>query len=455
MSKYDKFIGIKNTQKDPTGFDCEASEMAPFLYDWQKEIVSWSIGKGRSALFEDCGCGKTAQSLCWCDQMMERSKTTKALIIAPLAVSAQTKREAEKFGMSATVCKTSDDLKPGINITNYERLHHFDSGAFASVVADESSIIKHHAGKMRQYITEFVLNIPYALFCTATPAPNDFMELGCHSEAVGMMRRVEMLSTFFAHDSGDTQKWRLKGHAQEPFWKWLSSWSVALRKPEDIGFNDDRFNLPALHMEQHTVKSKPQDGQLFASHAVTLNEQRTARRHSQHDRVEICADKVNASTEPYLVWCDLNSESAELSKAIPDSVEVKGADKSEHKEQAIMDFIDGKVRVLVSKPSIAGHGMNFQHCNQMAFVGLSHSFEAMYQAIRRCWRYGQTKEVTAHIITSEAEGAVLANIKRKEKQSEEMYDALVKHMSIYTTAKNKSDSSYIATDEMEIPAWLK
>ena len=308
-------------------------------------------------------------------------------------------------------------------------LQHFNPAMFAGIVLDESSILKAYDGKTRTAIIDAFAKTPFRLACTATPAPNDYMELGNHAEFLGAMQRVEMLSMFFVHDGGETQKWRLKGHAEADFWRWLCSWAVMIRKPSDLGYEDGKFVLPELVMHQSTVQvDAPTSGFLFPIEAKTLQERLAARRDTITERVSDCAKIVNGTKRPFLVWCNLNSESEALTRAIPDAVEVKGADSNEAKERAMLGFADGSIRVLVTKPSIAGFGMNWQHCADMAFVGLSDSYEQFYQAVRRCWRFGQERSVNVHVITAETEGAVVANIKRKEADAMKMAENMVKHM---------------------------
>jgi len=309
-------------------------------------------------------------------------------------------------------------------------------------------------------MTEAFKNTPFRLCSSATPAPNDIMELGTQAEFLGVMTRGEMLAMYFTHDGGDTSKWRVKGHAQAAFWTWMASWAVMIRKPSDLGYSDDGFTLPPLHMHEHCVEvTNPTSGFLFSVEAQTLQERQAARRDSIGDRVAACADLVNSSDRPFLVWCNLNAESDALAKAIPDAVEVKGSDSDDHKESAIVGFLDGRHRVMISKPRIAGLGLNLQHCSDMAFVGLSDSYEQLYQAIRRCWRFGQEMPVNVHVITASTEGAVVSNIKRKEREAEETYNNMIEHMKDLNAAalhggqvRNKSE--YRPQASLAIPEWL-
>ena len=438
--KYNEFIESKRIKFEPVGFDVPESAINPMLFDFQRDIVRWALRRGRAAVFADCGMGKTPMQLEWAHQVHKHTDG-RVLILAPLAVSVQTQREGEKFNIPVNICRTDADLQDGINITNYERLHYFDPADFAGIVLDESSILKAFGGKLRKEITEFASTIPFRLGASATPAPNDLIELTNHAEFLDVMNGKEIIALFFTQDGNTTHKWRLKGHAKQDFWKWLSSWSVALRRPGDLGYDDGDFILPSMHVHQHTVSliGPLETGMLFAVQATTLQEQRRANRASLPDRVNEAANLINASDDPWIVWCNLNDESAALVDAIPDAVEVKGSDSPEHKESAMLRFSDGDIRVLVTKPSIAGFGMNWQHCHNVAFVGLSHSYEQYYQAVRRVWRFGQTEEVDVHVITSSVDGNIVDNIKRKEKPSMQMFDEIVRYMSPNQTLRQERE----------------
>jgi hypothetical protein len=444
---YESFLGGKRFSMPDSGF--QVGDLNPKLFDWQAVITRWALRKGRASLFAGCGMGKTAMQLEWANQVV-RKLDRPVLVLAPLAVADQTCSEGDKFEIPVTLCRHRDDVRAGINITNYEMLHEFDPSVFGGVVLDESSILKDHTSKTRQAITESFSGTPYRLCCSATPAPNDWMELATHAEFMGAMKRAEMLSMFFVHDGGDTSKWRLKGHAADEFWKWVCSWAVMIQKPSDIGFSDDGFDLPPIERIQLTVESRWDSGQLFPVEAKTF---------SLQDRVRLAAERVNSTKEPFLVWCDLNAESEALSAAIPDAVEVTGSDSNSVKAKAMADFSAGRVRALVSKPSICGYGMNWQHCADMAFVGLSDSFEQVYQAERRCWRFGQKRKVTSYVITSEAEGAVVRNQERKLADFERMSARMVAHMRTEMQRElgvsHRARQSYDPQMEMTIPEWLK
>lgn len=421
---YEEFLKNKEIIDAQSGFD--PGQINPMLYDFQAAITRWALRRGRAAIFCDCGLGKTPMQLEWARHVSEHTGNA-VLILAPLAVSNQTQREGVKFGISVNICESQDDVINGINITNYEKLHKFDPGFFSGIVLDESSILKSYSGKFRNQIIESFSRTPYKLACTATPAPNDFMELGNHSEFLNVLTRSEMLSTFFINDTANVGTWRLKGHGQEKFWQWLCSWAVMLSKPSEIGFEDDGFILPELNIVEHVLKiGKPLEGCLFAQKAETLQERRQARRESIDEKVGKIREIIN-DNEPWLIWCDLNHESESISKSL-DATEITGSQDNDDKTERMTGFSQGKYRVLVTKPKIAGFGMNWQHCSNVIFAGLSDSYEAFYQAIRRCWRFGQRKSVNCHIITTDIEGNIVDNIKRKEADALRMREEMITHM---------------------------
>ncbi len=423
MTDYEEFLADKSRTDIPTGIP-SPGPLDKSLFPFQADIVNWGLRRGRAAIFADCGMGKTLMQLEWA-----RHVPGDVLILAPLAVAKQTVGEGAKFGIDVTYARSQAEAKPGITITNYEMLQHFDPAAFGGIVLDESSILKAYDGKTRTAIIDAFNRTPFRLACTATPAPNDYMELGNHAEFLGIMTRAEMLSMFFVHDGGETQKWRLKGHAEDHFWKWLASWAVMIRKPSDLGYDDGAFTLPPLNVTEHLVSTdRPTGDYLFAMEALSLQDRIAARRDSVEERVAECAGIVNADRKQWVVWCNLNTESAALTAAIKGAVEVKGSDSIESKESALAAFQSGKARVIVSKPSICGWGLNWQHCHQMAFVGLSDSWEQYYQAVRRCWRFGQDKPVNVELIVADVEGAVLKNIKAKDEAAAAMAEGLIAHM---------------------------
>lgn len=457
---YEQFLESKKLSSSSTGFDPQNEN--PKLFRWQSDIVRWSLMKGRSAIFADCGLGKTPMQLQW-SQEVSMHTGRPVLICAPLAVAAQTKKEGIKFDVPVTICRRRSDVSNGVNITNYEMLDHFDPDVFSGVVLDESSVLKDATSATRKMLTEKFRNTPYKLCCTATPSPNDFMELGTHSDFLGIMSQPEMLSTFFCHDGGNTSKWRLKGHAESKFFEWVASWGCCLTNPSDLGYDGRDFVLPDLHVHEVVTKTNDLergDGQMlfFPETTQSLNDRRSARRNSLEDRVAAAAEIANGTTDQVLVWCDLNAESESLANEINGAIEVRGSHDPDYKEAAMLAFSSGDRRVLVSKPSIAGWGMNWQQCNKMIFVGLSDSFEAYYQAVRRCWRFGQTRPVDVYIITSDAEGCVKDNIQRKQADAERMKKELILYTKDILSADIRHtvrmSETYITTERMKLPAWI-
>ena len=457
---YNIFLENKSVVDRKSGFKVSLSKLNSMLFDWQKVVTRWSIARGRAALFEDCGLGKTPQQLEWANQINKKTDSP-ILILAPLAVSEQTKREGDKFGIDVTICTNKSDVVNGINITNYEKLSKFNPSIFAGVVLDESSILKNFSGVRRNEIIDAFRKIPYKLACTATPAPNDYMELGNHSEFLGVLTRAEMLASFFINDTGHVGHWRLKGYVKDNiFWKWLSSWAVMITKPSDIGYEDGEFLLPAVHYHEHIIKSsaKPKRG-FFIQCAETLNERRKVRGDTVEIRSRKAADLINATDDRWVLWCNLNYEGDCLEKYVAEIVQVAGRHPDELKTKRMLDFAIGKEKRIVTKPKIAGLGMNWQICHKAVFVGLSDSWEQFYQAVRRIWRFGQTEEVDIHIILEEREGKVLANIKRKDKQAREMIENMLVYMQdLMKTQLEQSGrgfSEYLPTERMRLPEWIK
>lgn len=457
---YETFVSAKLALRPPSGIAGTAALPAS-LFPHQKALTAWAIKRGRAAIFADTGLGKSRMELAWADSVL-RHTGQPVLILAPLAVAVQTAGEGAQIGVDVTVCRDGSDVNDrGINITNYDRLHRFDPSIFGGVVLDESSIIKHHDAKSFGLLTAAFRDTPFRLPATATPAPNDWTELGTHAEFLGICTRAEMLAEFFTHDGGDTSVWRLKGHAREQFWRWVVAWGALIRKPSDLGFDDGPYNLPPLHIHEHQIEiDGPLNGMLFAAEAQTLSERRDARRSSMAERVAECAAKVNAEAkEPWVVWCDLNDESAALTKAIDGAIEIRGADDVDTKESRLEAFASGKARVLVSKPSICGWGLNWQHAARMAFVGVTDSYEAYYQAVRRCWRFGQKRPVHVHIFASKAEGAIVANLKRKERDAGNMADALSGETRAAVmqevTGSHRQTNEYNAIQSVQVPNWLR
>lgn len=433
---YQEFINNKHFRQPESGFAYKCAENS-FLRDYQRAIVEWSLMRGKAAAFIDTGLGKTSIELEFGHAVVKETQSP-VLHLAPLCVGHQIHREASRFGYDTKVIRSMDEVEDKICITNYENLHNVDFSLFSGIVLDESSIMKGMQGKIRSQLTEGAIVIPYRLSATATPAPNDFMEIGTQSEFLGIMSQVEMLATFFIHDGGDTGKWRLKGHGKQKFFEWLATWSVIMRDPSDYGFAS-LPDLPNLNVTSHEVETKPEGG-LFAEVAQSLSERLNARRETIKERCELAAKIVSELEGPVLVWCGLNAEGDLLESLIPDAVQVSGADTDTAKESRLNGFTDGQHRVLITKQKIAGFGMNWQHCNQMVFVGLSDSFEAYYQAVRRCWRQGQKRDVNVHVITADSEGAVVENIRRKQIQADTMMSEMAKIASKFFSGFDKARS---------------
>lgn len=428
-----------------------------FLFPFQQNLVGWAVRKGRAALFADCGLGKTPMQLVWGENVRRRNGRP-VLIVTPLAVSYQSEAEARKFGIDAAVSRDGRVAAP-ITITNYDRLHLFDREDFGAVIGDESSAIKSFDGVLRALVTDFLRKMEYRLLCTATAAPNDYIELGTSSEALGYLGYTDMLSRFFVNDQKAGARgnrvwggsdWRFKGHAEEAFWRWVSSWARALRRPSDLGFADDGFHLPPLEHRQHVVAARTRpEGHLFHLPANGIHEERDELRRTLTERCEAAAELL-ADADSAVAWCQLNAEGDLLTKLIPGAVQVSGSDDPDAKEEALVAFARGEIRVLVTKPTIAGWGLNWQHCNRMTFFP-SHSYEQYYQAVRRCWRFGQKRPVTVDIVTTEGGQNALKNLERKAVQADRMFDALVLHMRDALEVRRGAEHAAA----VEVPAWLQ
>ena len=419
---YADFLASKASRLPETGIRVEARHLHPMLHDWQRELVAWACRVGRAAIWADTGLGKTLMQVSWAD-VMRRNGT--ALIVAPLAVCHQTVKEAAKIGVTATYVREMP-LMPGVYVTNYEMIEHLDPHATDAVVLDEASILKQSDGKTRTKLIQHFAPVPYRLACTATPAPNDPEELTNQAEFLGHMTRVTMLAAYFVHD--DTG-WRLKGHAREPMYRWMSSWAVALRKPSDLGYPDDGYELPGLDVIPHLVEAEIEaEGQLFATDLGGVGGRAAVRRQTIEARCLRAAELVESEPdEPWLLWAGLNQE-AEMLAAMTGAVNVHGSMTPDEKAALLLGFADGSIRRIVTKPSLAAFGLNWQHCARMAFVGLSDSYEAYYQSIRRCYRYGQTRVVHAHVILSDLESQIATNIARKEREAAAITGGLVAAM---------------------------
>jgi len=459
---YQDFLLNKQTLDTPSGFDVANEQIPENLFDFQKAIVKWACKRGRAAIFADTGMGKTAMQLVWANAVHEYTGS-RVLIVAPLCVAYQTVDEASKFDVrTPRFMREMDYNDTGIFVTNYEMLDKFEDaikkGFFDGIVLDESSILKHQESKYRNKIIELSKNIPYRLSCTATPSPNDHMELASQSEFLGIMDANEMLAMFFTHDSGETSKWRLKGHAEDKFWEWMATWSIYIKKPSDIGFSDDNYILPELDIEFISVETDLRAELYRDKKGMGLKGRNKARKDSMQLRVERAAEIANSIEGPVAVWCHLNDESAALTEKINGAVEVKGSDKIAIKESRLLGFSSGEHRAIVTKPKIAGFGMNWQHCCNTVFVGLNDSYEQLYQAIRRFYRFGQKNKVKVYLISSDVEGDIVENIKAKEAKTQEMQRNIVKHMrdfqtrSVQNLSRQKADYSreVYKSDKFEI-----
>lgn len=430
MEKYEQFLHQKIEGHQASGFVVDMEQISPDLFEWQKLIVRWALFKGRSALFAGCGLGKTPMQLEWAQKIHEQEGGS-ILILAPLAVAAQTQREGEKFGIHVNKVRSQAEVQSGINVTNYEMVGNFDASQFVGVVLDESSILKAWMGKSKAMLISMFSNTPYKLCCTATPAPNDYDELGNHAEFLSVMSRAQMLSSWFVNDGFNSNKYRIKGHAKEDFWRWVSTWAVCVNKPNNIGFNNEGFDLPDLVTHEHIIDTgnAPSNGMLVEVGKPSATEMYQELRKTAEQRAEAAADLVNGSKEAWIIWCNTNHESELLASKIPDAIEVKGSMSNQAKEDALEAFVNGSARVMVGKPSMCGFGLNFQHCHNMAFVGLSYSFEQRYQAIRRCWRFGQQNQVNDHVIVSPKEYKIFRTVKEKEAKHLEMEDEMQRNVS--------------------------
>ncbi len=450
---YRAFVAAKSQLAGEFGFSL--SRPNPGAYDFQNILIDWSLRQGRAAIFADCGLGKTLMQLCWADNVARKANKP-VLVIAPLSVSLQTLAEAKKFGYEAR--RSLDGRAPAlfkdIITTNYERVHKFDPSDFAGVVCDESSIMKNFDGARKSEITEFMKKVEYRLLCSATPSPNDYIELGTSSEALGHLGFMDMLGQFFKNDEDSLHPafigsaWRFKYHAEKDFWRWLCSWARAVRKPSDIGCDDRDFVLPKLIEREHVVESAILDGQLFAMTTTSLEEEREERRKTLPGRCEKAAELL-AKSETGVAWCHLNAEADLLVEMIKGAEQISGADDDERKEELFEAFRTGQLKKLVTKPKIAAFGMNWQHCNHMTFFA-DHSFEQYYQAVRRMWRFGQKREVTVDMVTTQSLVGVTKNLRRKSDACEAMFTSMVAQMNDAMKLNRFREH----TTQQEVPPWL-
>lgn len=455
--EYTEFLKNKQVRTLPTGIQVAESVLNPNAFDWQRHCISWALNRGKAALFEDCGLGKTLQQLIWADEI-QRAVSKPVIILSPLAVAAQTKAEGIKFGMNVNVCENQADIKNGINITNYEKLDKFDTSVFGAVVLDESSILKSYMGKIKRLIIDKFKDCEYRLACTATPAPNDLMELLNHAEFLGIMRSNEALSIWFIADQSQSGKYRLKKHAEKDFWQWVSSWAVCISKPSDIGYSDDSYILPELHENDVIIHSSiAESGLADIARKVDISATgyHKERRRTLKSRCLKSAEYANDLNNQYVVWCGMNDEADELKRLIPDAIEIRGNDKAEKKKQAAMGFINGSIRVLISKPTIFGYGLNFQNCHNSIFCGMDYSFENYYQAVRRFYRFGQKNEVNIWRILGDTEKNILDTINRKADMKAQMQSSMADAVREYQMRGLNPYHLDLSEKSYNMPYWLK
>ncbi len=454
LADYRAFLQSKRVRAENYGFEPPA--LNANLFPHQAEIVRFALTKGRAAMFVDTGLGKTLMQLDWARCVHEHTNGP-VLILTPLAVAAQTVREGAKFGIPAKIVREDADCINGVNVANYERLDKLDPSRFAGIVLDESSILKNFSGKTFQALCEAFKHTPYRLACTATPAPNDYMELGNHSEFLGILRQVDMLTRWFLHDSSDTKDWRLKGHAVSDFWDWVASWARCVSMPSDLGYSDSGFVLPELRTVQHVIEADltGTDGQLFRNVELSATSLHREKRATLDVRADQVAELVNGNSEPWVVWCDTNDEADALTSRISDAVEVRGNHTAEQKESRLLGFSDGDYRVIVSKASIAGFGLNWQHCARMAFVGVNYSYEAFYQAVRRCWRFGQQHGVEAHVVMAQTESAIWNAVLRKSDAHDAMKDEMRAAMLRNAEKTKEAKILYMPGMRATLPAFIR
>lgn len=454
VASYADFLASKKAVAQTAGIEVGLDEIHPMLFGWQKVIVQWALRKGRCAIFSECGTGKSLMQTSWGD-IIHRYTGGDLLILAPLAVTSQTVAEAAKIAVTVHTCRCQADVRPGINITNYEKLEHFDPKHFVGVICDESSILKSFMGVTKRALVEAFAGTPYRLACTATPAPNDHMELGNHSEFLGVMPSFEMLMRWFINDTMLNGHYRLKQHGEKDFWEWVASWAISLRKPSDIGFSDVGFALPDLQITRCYVETDVtvgvEDGQLFRLPAMSATTLHKEKRLTISARAQAAADLVNASQDTFVVWCNTNYEADQLIPLIPDAIEVRGGDPNAEKK--LLAFTNGERRAIICKPSMFGYGLNWQHCHRMVFVGLDYSFENFYQAIRRCHRFGQTQPVEVTVIAANTEAPLITAIERKVSDHQRMSESM-NNTAMLSLTEGRHLSNYNPQISMIHPEWL-
>lgn len=457
---YKEFLKTKRITAESSGFECD--DRNPALFDWQNDVVKWALKKGRAAIFSDCGLGKTACQLWWAAKVAEKTNRP-VLILAPLAVAEQTKREGVKFDIPVNVCRTQKDVTDGVNITNYEMLEHFEPMAFSGVVLDESSILKAYMGKTKRELIKAFQDTPYKLACTATPSPNDQMELLNQAEYLGIMKSNEALAIWFIADQSAMGTYRLKQHAVSYFWDWVATWAVCFQKPSDLSpeYSDEGYDLPPLNEHDIVLEINELDDDFSNGFFRDIQTSATGfhkeKKFTLKDRCAKCKEIANESSEQTLVWCFTNEEADELKRIMPDAVEVRGSDTSEKKRQAAIDFADGKIKTLISKSSIFGYGMNFQKCHRAVFCGMDYSYESYYQAVRRIYRFGQNKPVDIYRVLGSTELNILETISRKSTMQEQMHGGMVEAMKRRNQVVKKEHYMQYHEEprKIEIPDWVR
>jgi superfamily II DNA or RNA helicase len=464
MKTYQQFLQRKLITTKPAGFDLSPSSISPVLFDWQNEITRWAVRQGRAALFEECGLGKTLQQIEWAKHVQQYTGGN-VLIVAPLAVAHQTIGEGQKIGTDIAYVRHQDEFAaPGIYITNYDMLKEFDGGEWAGVVLDESSILKNYTGATKRLILEMFESAPYKLACTATPAPNDHLELGNHAEFLGAMKSNEMIQRWFINDTMSAGSYRLKRHAEKDFWQWVTSWAVCISRPSDIGYPDtcDRysFDMPKLNIRSEVVRVDHSrawaSGRLIVDGTLSATDLWKEKRATMDDRIARAREIVGDSSEAWVIWCDTNEEADALKLQFPAAVEVRGSDSIREKERKLTAFSSGEVKQIITKADIAGYGLNWQHCHKMIFVGLTYSFEKTYQALRRSWRFGQTEDVDAYLVSAESEGDILKVLEVKQDAHREMQHAMNRAMREHGlgVSDRRDVRPYDARLPMQLPSWI-
>lgn len=464
MTSYQSFLQNKIIKPKDAGFIVTPDQIHPLLFDWQREIVSWALKVGKACLFEECGLGKTLQQIEWARHVASYTGG-RVLICAPLAVAHQTVAEGVKIGVSIRYIRhqqEADTAPENVFITNYDMLKEFDGGAWHGVVLDESSILKSFTGQTKRLILTMFDSVPYKLACTATPAPNDHLELGNHAEFCAVMRSNEMIQRFFINDTMAAGSYRLKAHAEKDFWRWLTTWAVCISKPGDLGYSDDGFDLPPLNTIEHVVKVDHTraftSGRLFVSDTPSATEMWREKAATLRDRCEMARQIVGDDPDSsWILWCDLNEEADALKAIFSDAVEVRGSDTIRQKEERLQAFSDGVVKKIITKPDIAGFGLNWQHCHNQAFVGVTYSFEKTYQALRRSWRFGQTRPVNAHMIYAESEGNLMQTLRVKQLAHQQMQlgmNEAMRERGLGQQTQHNAAYLYKGSTAMQLPEWL-